>query len=132
MEGLYLVQWAHIYRHPVTLLISLHLNWPSMTTCVETNQASCRILGTKCVTCLYIDNFAPFHNQMSVFHNIFVTFLYTIYFYKAESARKMDAPSKFSIYRMSHVIFGVEKLIFGQKSGKRYWTLIFYRKIIGL
>ena len=32
---------------------------------------------------------------------------------------------------MSHVIFGVEKLIFGQKSRKRYWTLVFYRKIIG-
>ena len=30
------------------------------------------------------------------------------------------------------MIFGVEKLIFGQKSRKRYWTLIFYRKIIGL
>ena len=27
------------------------------------------------------------------------------------------------------MIFGVEKLIFGQKSRKRYWTLIFYRKI---
>ena len=40
--------------------------------------------------------------------------------------------SKFSIYRMSHMIFGVEKLIFGQKSRKRYWTLTFYRKIIGL
>ena len=33
---------------------------------------------------------------------------------------------------MSHVIFGVEKLIFEQKSRKRYRTLIFYRKIIGL
>ena len=31
------------------------------------------------------------------------------------------------------MIFGVEKLIFGQKSRKRYWTHIFYRKImIGL
>ena len=38
-------------------------------------RALCRILGTKCVTCLYIDKFAPFHNQMSVFHNIFVKFL---------------------------------------------------------
>ena len=26
----------------------------------------------KCVTCSYIDKFAPFHNQMSVIHNIFV------------------------------------------------------------
>ena len=32
---------------------------------------------------------------------------------------------------MSHMIFGVEKLIFGQKSRKRYWTLVglFYRKL---
>ena len=30
------------------------------------------------------------------------------------------------------MIFGVEKLIFGQKGRKRYWTLIFYRKIIDL
>ena len=34
--------------------------------------------GTKCVTCLYIDKFAPFHNQMSVFHKILVKFLETI------------------------------------------------------
>ena len=27
------------------------------------------------------------------------------------------------------MIFGVEKLIFGQKSRKRYWTLIFYFKL---
>ena len=33
---------------------------------------------------------------------------------------------------MSHMIFGVEKFIFRQKSRKRYWTLIFYCKIIGL
>ena len=33
------------------------------------------ILGTKCVTCSYIDKFALFHNQMSVIHNIVVKFL---------------------------------------------------------
>ena len=37
--------------------------------------ALCHILGTKCVTCSYFDKFAPFHNQMSVIHNIFVKFL---------------------------------------------------------
>ena len=57
----------------------------------DTVQALCRILGTNCVTCSYIDKFASFHNQMSVFHNIFVKFLQTIYFYKAKSARKIDA-----------------------------------------
>ena len=41
----------------------------------HTSLALCRILGTKCVTCPYIDKFAPFHNQMSVIHNIFVKFL---------------------------------------------------------
>ena len=50
----------------VPYIITEHFHW---------NMALCCILGTKCVTCLYIDKFAPFHNQMSVFHNIFVKFL---------------------------------------------------------
>ena len=94
--------------------------------------ALCRILGTKCITCSCIDKVAPFHNQMSIIHNIFVKFLQTIYFYKAESARKMDAQVNFQYTGCLIMIFGVEKLIFGQKSRKRYWTLLSYRKIIGL
>ena len=58
-------------------------------------KALCRILGAKCVTCSHINKFAPFHNKMSVIHNIFVKFLQTIYFYKAESARKIDAQLSF-------------------------------------
>ena len=58
--------------------------------------ALCRILGTKRVTCSYIDRFAPFHNQMSVIYNIFFfKFPQTIYFYEAESARKIDAQVNF-------------------------------------
>ena len=41
----------------------------------EEQWALCSILGTKCVTCSYIDKFPPFHNQMSVIHNIFVKLL---------------------------------------------------------
>ena len=54
-----------------------------------------RVLAANCVTCSYIDNNAPFHNRMSVIHNIFVKFLQTIYLYKAESARKIDAQLNF-------------------------------------
>ena len=57
--------------------------------------ALCRVLGANCIICLYIDKFAPFHNRMSVIHNIFVIFLQTINFYKAESARKIDAQLNF-------------------------------------
>ena len=53
-----------------------------------TKLALCRVLGTKCVTCSYIDKFAPFHNQMSVIHNIFVKFLQTIYFIKLKVQRR--------------------------------------------
>ena len=54
-------------------------------------MALCRVLEANCVTCSYIDKFAPFHNRMSVNHNIVAKFLQTIYFYRAESARKTDA-----------------------------------------
>ena len=66
-----------------------------MAATTDSPLALCRILGTKCITCSYIDTFAPFHNQMSVIRNIFVKFLQTIYFYKAESARKIDAQLNF-------------------------------------
>ena len=66
---------------------------------------------------------------MSVIHNFFVKFLQTTYFYTAESARKIDAQLK---YKVPHMIFGVEKSVFGKKSRKSYWTLIFYHKISGL
>ena len=71
-----------------------------------------RELRINCVTCSYIDKFVPFYNRMCAIHNIFVKYLQTIYLYKAE---KIDSQctTKFSIYRMSHMIFGVEKLIFG-------------------
>ena len=49
------------------------------------------VLGANCVTCTYIDKFALFHNRMSVIHSTFVKYLQTIYFYKAENARKIDA-----------------------------------------
>ena len=42
-----------------------------------------------------IDKFAPFHNWMSIIYNIFVKFLQTIYFHRAESVRKIDAQLKF-------------------------------------
>ena len=45
---------------------------PPVSTYTDRYVALCRILATKCVTCSYIDKFAPFHNQMSVIHNIFV------------------------------------------------------------
>ena len=62
-----------------------HLKW-----------ALCCILGTKYFTCSYIDKFAPFHNQMTVIYNIFFfKFPQTIYFYEAESARKIDAQLNF-------------------------------------
>ena len=57
--------------------------------------ALCRLLEANCVTCSYIDKFAPFHNQMSVIHNISVKFLQTLYFYRAGSARKIDAQLNF-------------------------------------
>ena len=93
----------------------------------------CRVFGANCVICSYNDKSAPFQTRFSVIHNFFVKFLQTIYFYKAESARKIDTPSKFSIYRMSHMIFEVEKIIFFDKQvenviGPSYFTV----KIIGL
>ena len=51
----------------------------------------CLVLAVNCVTSSYIDKSAPFQNRISVIHNIFVKFLQTIYFHKAESARKIDA-----------------------------------------
>ena len=54
-----------------------------------------RVLGANWITCSFIDKSAPFHNQISVIHNIFVKFLQTTYFYNAESARKVDAQLKF-------------------------------------
>ena len=45
---------------------------------------------------LYIDKFAPFHNQMNVIYNIFFSkFPQTVYCYKAESARNIDAQLNF-------------------------------------
>ena len=41
-----------------------------------------------------IDKFAPFHNRMSVIHNIFVKLQQTIPFCEAESARKISATKK--------------------------------------
>ena len=82
----------------------------------------CRILGTKYVTCLYIDKFAPFHNKMSVFHNIFVKFLQTIYFYTAESARKIDAQVNFNIQDVSWDIWGRKV---------NFWTKKYKKKVIG-
>ena len=78
----------------------------------------CRVLGANCVTRLYIDEFAPCHNRMNVNHNILSNFNKP-YVYKAESARKIGYTTEFSIYRIFHMIFGVEKLIFGQKSRKK-------------
>ena len=71
-----------------------------------------RVLGANSVACSYIDKFAPFHNQMGAIHNIFVKFLQTIYFYKAESARKIDAQLNFQYTGITGclMIFGVEKL----------------------
>ena len=54
-----------------------------------------------------------------------------MYFYKAERCKEDGCPSNFNIQNVSYDIWG-RQLIFGQKSRKRYWTLIFYRKIIGL
>ena len=51
---------------------------------------------------IIIDKFAPFHNQMSVIHNIFVKFLQTIYFYKAEGVRKIVAQLNFQ-YTGCHI-----------------------------
>ena len=69
--------------------------------------ALCRILEANCVTCSYIDKFAPFHDRISVIHNIFVKLLRTIYFYKAESARKIDAQINFQ-YTGCLILFGVK------------------------
>ena len=41
------------------------------------------------------NQFVSFHNQMSVIHNILVKFLHIMYFFKAESARKIDAQLQF-------------------------------------
>ena len=70
---------------------------------------------------LYIDKFAPFHNKMSVFHNIFVKFLQTIYFYKAESARKIDAQVNFNIQDVSRDIWGRKV---------NFWTKKYKKKIL--
>ena len=43
---------------------------------------------------------------MSVTHNIFVKFLLPIYFYKTESARKMDAEEIINIQDVSYDIWG--------------------------
>ena len=61
----------------------------------ERTLALCCILGTKCVTCSYIDKFALFHNQMNVNYNIFFKFPQTVYFYETESARNIDAQLNF-------------------------------------
>ena len=63
--------------------------------CSPKQLALCRVLEAKCVTCLYIEKFAPLHNRISVIHNTFVKFLQIIYIYKAESARKIDAQLNF-------------------------------------
>ena len=49
---------------------------------------------------------------MNVSHNIFVKFLQTIYFNKAESARKIDAQLKFQLQDVSYDIWG-RKVNFG-------------------
>ena len=67
---------------------------------------------------------------MSVIHNFFFfKFLQTIYFDKAESARKIDGTTTFSIYRMSHMIFRVEKLILDKKVEKLIGPLYFTVKL---
>ena len=66
-----------------------------MISSVSYDAGFVRVLGANCVTCSYIDKFAPFQNRISVIHNIFVKFLQTIYFYKAESVRKIDAQLNF-------------------------------------
>ena len=59
------------------------------------NKVLRRILGANCVTCSYHDKFAPFHNQINVILKLFVKYLQTIYCYKAESARKINAQLNF-------------------------------------
>ena len=61
----------------------------------KSEEALCGELGANCITCSYIDRFVPIHNQMSVIHNIFFKYLQTIYLYKAESARRIDAQLNF-------------------------------------
>ena len=65
-------------------------------------------IGSKCVTFSYVYWFAPFHNWMSVIHNVFVKFLQVIVFCKVESARPIDEHSFFNIQDVSK-IFGVKK-----------------------
>ena len=48
---------------------------------------------------------------MNVIHIIFVKFLQIIYFYKAESVRKINAKLNFQYTGCLLKIFGVEKLI---------------------
>ena len=63
--------------------------------CNNSVKVLCRVLEANCVTCSHIDKFAPFHNRRSVIHNIFVKFLQTMYFYKAENAKKIDGQLNF-------------------------------------
>ena len=51
--------WAYCSR-TANPLASINSN-----ECTALQLALCFLLGTKCVTCSYIDKFAPFHNQMS-------------------------------------------------------------------
>ena len=53
----------------------------------------------------YNDKSPPFQNRISVIHIIFVKFVQTIYFYKAESAKKIDAQVNFQ-YTGCHDIWG--------------------------
>ena len=58
-------------------------------------QALWHELGANCVTCSYEDKCLHFHNQMNIFHKIFVKYLQTIHCYKAGKARKIDARLNF-------------------------------------
>ena len=82
---------------------------------------------------IYIDKFAPFHYQMSVIHNC--TFLSNFYkpyiFIKLKVQGRWMPKLIFNIQDVTYDIWG-RKVNFWIKSRKRYWTLIFYCKIIGL
>ena len=64
---------------------------------------------------------------MSVIHNIFVKFLQTIYFCKAESSRKIDAHSFFNIQDVSYDIWGKKSQFWAKKVekviGPSYFTI---------
>ena len=74
-----MMPFSYIIANPVNVFwIAISFFFFFLSVFLRIPRTLCRIsciLGTKCVTCSYIDKFAPFHNQMSVIYNIFAKFL---------------------------------------------------------